>query len=76
MLCKFISNLTISSALYNNIRALTVSSIYLKERVVDRKEMLKSLPAMDEGTAGEKIGDVDSLANKYVLQVHLISLTV
>lgn len=29
--------------------------------VVDRKEMLKSMPAIDEGTAGEKAQGIDSL---------------
>lgn len=35
-------------------------------KVEDRKEMLASLPAKDEGTAGEKSIDIDNLFNKLV----------
>lgn len=45
-----------------NCRARTISLTVPHFRdVVDRKEMLKSMPAIDEGTAGEKAQGIDSL---------------
>lgn len=41
-------------------RNIFTNQIMLRE-VDDRKEMLRSLPAMDEGTAGEKALEVDSI---------------
>lgn len=34
------------------------------QKAEDRKEMLASLPAKDEGTAGERSVDIDTLLNK------------
>lgn len=39
----------------------TTNKLY---KVEDRKEMLASLPAKDEGTAGEKSIDIDNLFTK------------
>lgn len=41
----------------------------------DRKEMLASLPAKDEGTVGEKSVDIDTLINRYIYDPKLIDLT-
>ncbi|XP_030748451.1 uncharacterized protein LOC115876704 [Sitophilus oryzae] len=43
-----------------NRRTVFTTGVNFRE-VTDRKEMLKSLPVADEGTAGEKSIDVDSL---------------
>ncbi|KAJ8973069.1 hypothetical protein NQ317_004406 [Molorchus minor] len=44
----------------NIVRAIHSSSQNCRE-VTDRKQMLRSLPTADEGTAGEKVLDVDSI---------------
>lgn len=47
----------------NNLRCICTS--YIRNRdVIDRKEMLRSLPALDEGTVGEKTVDIDSSYRK------------
>lgn len=43
--------------------ALIHTSVILR-KAEDRKEMLASLPAKDEGTAGEKSVDIDTLLNR------------
>lgn len=48
------------SAILNSARTISTSSTFFRD-VVDRKEMLRSLPATDEGTVGEKNVAVDSL---------------
>lgn len=40
---------------------------YNMRDVVDRKEMLRSLPKIDEGTAGEKAGEMDILLKESVV---------
>lgn len=46
-----------------NLRSICTS--YVRNRdVIDRKEMLRSLPALDEGTVGEKAVDIDSTFRK------------
>lgn len=37
----------------------------------DRKEMLASLPAKDEGTVGEKSVDIDTLISRYAYNLTL-----
>lgn len=46
----------------SSIRALSTTMKCLKAE--DRREMLASLPAKDEGTEGEKAVDIDNLINK------------
>lgn len=63
---------TLASALLLNVRrnviqnqhsaSLHISSVMKKAE--DRKEMLASMPAKDEGTAGEKSIDIDTLLGK------------
>ncbi|ENN80517.1 28S ribosomal protein S11, mitochondrial-like [Dendroctonus ponderosae] len=48
--------------LLNSVRSIG-TSVSLFRDVVDRKEMLKALPAIDEGTAGEKSAAVDTLSH-------------
>ncbi|RZC38831.1 28S ribosomal protein S11, mitochondrial, partial [Asbolus verrucosus] len=47
----------------NEVRTLSFSGTKLRD-VVDRKEMLRSLPTLDDGSAGEKAMDVDLLIHK------------
>lgn len=42
------------------LRNFTITQRKLRE-VEDRKEMLKSMPKKDEGTAGERLVDIDTL---------------
>lgn len=42
------------------VRNFTVTQLKLRE-VDDRKEMLRSLPKKDEGTAGERLLDIDTM---------------
>lgn len=42
------------------IRNIAVTHLKLRQ-VDDRKEMLKSLPKKDEGTAGEQLMDIDTI---------------
>lgn len=70
MLRNCISNLSLNHFLSNNqigslIRNIAISHVKYRE-VTDRKEMLKSVPTLDEGTAGEKSIDVDSLVQQYL----------
>lgn len=65
----------LSAQIINNLRKLLIKecthtntgirNIYFTtakcREVDDRKEMYRSLPAADEGTAGEKAADIDSL---------------
>jgi hypothetical protein len=44
----------------NDVRSLFVSSQRLRD-VVDRREMLRSVPKLDDGSAGEKAYEVDNL---------------
>lgn len=46
-----------------NLRNISVTTRQCRE-VDDRKEMYRSLPTMDEGTAGEKAADIDALINQ------------
>lgn len=46
-----------------NIRSISTSVKLLRD-VEDRRLMLRSLPTKDEGTAGEKSVDIDSLMNQ------------
>ncbi|KAI4467600.1 40s ribosomal protein s14/30s ribosomal protein s11 [Holotrichia oblita] len=46
-----------------NIRNITITTTQCRE-VDDRKEMYRSLPTMDEGTAGEKAADIDALIHQ------------
>lgn len=48
-----------------NVCNLSSTSIRLRE-VEDRKEMLRSLPTKDEGTAGEKLLDIDTMITQQV----------
>lgn len=48
--------------LYN--RSFSVTQFKQRE-VEDRKEMLKSMPRKDEGTAGEKLLDIDTMITQY-----------
>ncbi|KAJ8941800.1 hypothetical protein NQ318_015925 [Aromia moschata] len=57
--------LCIDKSICNNIRNITVSAQRCRD-VVDRKEMLRSLPAADEGAAGEKAVDVDASIQKRI----------
>lgn len=57
------------------LSAATPRSSYLHTsaclaKAEDRKEMLASLPAKDEGTVGEKSVDIDTLINRYVLYIY------
>lgn len=47
----------------NSLRNISKTAITNRD-VINRKEMLKSLPAMDEGTVGEKAIDIDSTYRK------------
>lgn len=49
---------------FNASRSITTTSAKNRD-VVNRKEMLKSLPAPDEGTVGENTGDIDLMHRKY-----------
>ncbi|KAI9584363.1 28S ribosomal protein S11, mitochondrial [Glossina fuscipes] len=51
----------------NVLNALLINKLHTSSvlrKVEDRKEMLASLPAKDEGTAGEKSIDIDTLMGK------------
>lgn len=50
------------------VRNLSLTAARLRE-VEDRKEMLKSLPTKDEGTAGEKVLDIDTMITQQVSQL-------
>ncbi|KAF7278835.1 mitochondrial ribosomal protein S11 [Rhynchophorus ferrugineus] len=56
----FLRVLPINNNILNNSRTICISSTYCRD-VTDRKEMLKSMPVIDEGTAGEKSLDMDLL---------------
>lgn len=45
---------------------LSLTSVKWRE-VEDRKEMLKSIPTKDEGTAGERLLDIDTMITQQVL---------
>lgn len=49
-------------------RGLQATSLRQRE-VDDRKEMLRSLPTKDEGTAGEKLLDIDTMITQQVLHI-------
>lgn len=50
-----------------NQRLASLHTSAFLNKAEDRKEMLASMPAKDEGTAGEKSIDIDTLLGKYVL---------
>uniref|UniRef100_A0A6P7H7J6 28S ribosomal protein S11, mitochondrial n=1 Tax=Diabrotica virgifera virgifera TaxID=50390 RepID=A0A6P7H7J6_DIAVI len=56
-------NLLLQSHKAVHARSLFTSTLNLRD-VVDRKEMLRSMPAIDEGTHGEKSIDIDSAITK------------
>lgn len=59
----------------NTARSISVSPVKSRE-VTNRKEMLRSLPAPDEGTVGEKAVDIDSSFRKSLfLYSKVISIT-
>ncbi|CAG9860488.1 unnamed protein product [Phyllotreta striolata] len=60
------SKLVISTNSLNIARPICTTSSKLRE-VVNRKEMLKTVPAMDEGTQGEKSVEIDYGLNKHEL---------
>lgn len=62
-LCSLFRNLNILETQLSNGRTIFTNAPKLRE-VTNRKEMLKSLPSTDEGTAGEKAIDVDSLISQ------------
>lgn len=47
------------------VRSFSLTPLNLRE-VDDRKEMLKSVPTKDEGTAGEKLHDIDTMITQQV----------
>ncbi|KAG5885172.1 hypothetical protein JTB14_003513 [Gonioctena quinquepunctata] len=62
-LCLLFRNISIE----NNVRSARpfFTSILNSREVVDRKEMLRSVPARDEGAIGEKSIDVDAIIHKH-----------
>jgi len=48
-------------------RSSCIHTSAFMRKVEDRKEMLASMPAKDEGTIGEKSVDIDTLINRYVI---------
>lgn len=52
------------STILNASRISKIHTSSALHKVEDRKEMLASLPAKDEGTAGEKSIDIDTLMGK------------
>lgn len=58
---KYLPNISFLNNLSKNI---CLSAIRSRD-VVDKKLMLRSLPATDEGTIGEKAIDLDSAYRKY-----------
>lgn len=56
-------NLVISNSNPTNVRTLFTATTRFRE-VVDRKEMLKTVPKLDEGTQGEQSVDIDYSMNK------------
>ncbi|CAH0550559.1 unnamed protein product [Brassicogethes aeneus] len=63
-LCSLLKNISITEkCAQSNVKTLFTSAANLRD-VTDRREMLRSMPAADEGTAGEKAVDVDSLINQ------------
>lgn len=59
LVVKSLYNLNI----FNYIRNISLTAIQYRD-VIDRKEMLRSLPTTDEGTVGEKAMDIDSMVRK------------
>ncbi|XP_057656529.1 28S ribosomal protein S11, mitochondrial [Diorhabda carinulata] len=59
-------NLLITGNSNGNVRCLFTSTVYHRT-VIDRKEMLRSLPKEDEGTHGEKSVDIDAVLSKQQL---------
>ncbi|CAH2005783.1 unnamed protein product [Acanthoscelides obtectus] len=57
---QLLKNITLKSVTQTCKAPLSVSSVQCRE-VTDRREMLRSVPTLDEGTAGEKAVDIDSL---------------
>lgn len=47
----------------NNVRSLFLTGQKHRD-VIDRKEMLRSVPKLDEGSAGERAYDVDNLIHQ------------
>lgn len=63
--CNLLGKLAIcnDSILLNSIRPIATSVILFRD-VVDRKEMLKALPAPDEGTIGENTAALDTVLSQ------------
>lgn len=53
-----------SNVFFYNSKTICTSVVKNRD-VIDRKEMMRSLPIADEGTVGEKTADIDSLFRKY-----------
>lgn len=56
--CLFNLN-SLSKLIYNESRTISTTLTNYRD-VVDRREMLRSVPTKDEGTVGEKTVDIDS----------------
>lgn len=57
----------------NNVRTIATSLMRCRE-VVDRREMLRSMPKPDEGAVGEKTLDVDAAIHELVYHESLSML--
>lgn len=55
----------------NGNRTFTVTQ-FMQREVDDRKEMLKSLPRKDDGTAGEKLLDLDTIITQWVFVIYSV----
>ncbi|CAG9813545.1 unnamed protein product [Phaedon cochleariae] len=64
-LCRIFKQISLTDTLQASPRSFYTSTFKYRE-VVNRKEMLKSVPAVDEGAIGEKSIDVDSMIHKNV----------
>lgn len=64
---KYLPNI----AFFNFSKNISLSAIRTRE-IVDKKVMLRSLPATDEGTIGEKAVDLDSAYRKYYPELYLL----
>lgn len=60
---NIVKNLYNRNVFFNNSNSIATSAVNNRD-VVDRKEMLRSLPALDEGTIGETGVDIDSMFRK------------
>lgn len=60
----FNANSLINVTKFPAVSIHTTNTLLKNERMAGRKEMLASLPARDQGTAGESNIDMDSLIQK------------